>query len=216
MNNSLPKSSPPKKAGARRDLYLIIGMLVAVVATSTALYWAATSGRVNLPAMLGTKNHGDLITPPRQFGELALRSGDGQPFEFSKQKPQWTLLVPVSSHCDADCEKSLYMTRQINVAIGKYQGRVRRYLVSKDGPPDAAFQQLLTQHSGVQLLLADAAAFNQLFDGQLPARNYFIVDPTGWMMMAYRNDHDYHGVIADLKFLLSNAREDEPSGDDKP
>ncbi|MET0378177.1 MAG: hypothetical protein ABW049_04220 [Spongiibacteraceae bacterium] len=202
----------PKKGGARRDLFLILGMLIGVVALSTVLYWAATSGRVNLPALLGTKNNGDLISPPRPIAELALRSLDGQAFDFAKQKPHWTLLIPVASHCDAACEKNLYQTRQTHVALGKNAGRVQRYLVSKDGAPDAAFEQLLTQHTGVQMLLADPIAFDKYFADLVPAHTYFVVDPAGWMMMAYGSDHDYHGVISDLKFLLSNSRENEPSG----
>lgn len=201
-----------KPGGARRDLFLIIGMLIAVVITSTALYWAATSGRVNLPALLGTKNHGDLITPPRALADLPLRDAEGQAFDLTKQKPHWTLLVPVASHCDAACEKSLYMTRQIHVAIGKHAGRVQRILVSRDGAPDAAFAQLLTQHAGVQVLVAEPAAFDKFSEGFAASHAYYVVDPAGWMMMAYRVDHDYQGVITDLKFLLTNSHEDEPSG----
>lgn len=198
--------------GPRRDLFLIIGMLIAVIATSTALYWAATSGRVDLPGMLGTKNHGDLITPPRPISDMPLRGVDGQSFDFAKQKPHWTLIVPVASHCDAACERTLYLTRQIHVALGKNAGRVQRYFVSKDGAPDAAFAQLLTQHTGAQVLLAEAAAFDKFFGGQL-AHAYFVVDPAGWLMMGYRADHDYPGVLADLKFLLGNSHEDDPSAD---
>lgn len=212
MSNSSPsKTSPPKKAGARRDLYLIVGMLIAVVVTSTALYWAATTGRVNVPALLGTKNHGDLITPPRPLTDLPLTGVDGQPFDFAKQKPHWSVLIPVSSTCDAQCEKTLYQTRQIHVALGKNSSRVRRYFVSKDGGPDAAFEQLLTQHAGAQVLLAKPAAFDKFFAGYQPQQQFFIVDPAGWMMMAYRADHDGQEVMADLKFLLGNSHEDEPS-----
>jgi len=198
-----------KSGGARRDLYLIIGLLIAVVATSTALFWASTSGRLDLPALLGTKNHGDLIQPPRPLAELSLHTPEGQPFEFAKQKPHWTFLVPVSAHCDAGCEKALYLTRQIHVALGKNAGRVQRYVVSRDGAPDAAFAQLLTQHPGVQVLLADTAAFDRHLAGQLPAHSYFVVDPAGWMMMGYHNDHAYTGVIADMKFRPSNSHEND-------
>jgi cytochrome oxidase Cu insertion factor (SCO1/SenC/PrrC family) len=203
---------PGKTGGARRDLFLILGMLIAVIITSTALYWAATSGRVNLPALLGTKNHGDLITPPRPLTEMALRDVDGQMFDFAKQKPHWTLLVPVAAHCDATCEKALYLTRQIHVAIGKNASRVQRLLISKDGAPDAAFATLLTQHAGAQVLLADPAAFDKLFADYASTHAYYVVDPAGWLMMAYRLDHNYQGVLTDLKFLLSNSHEDEPSG----
>ena len=200
------------KGGARRDLFLILGALIAVIAASTALYWAATSGRINLPALLGTKNNGELLQPPRQISELPLQKLDGEAFDFAKEKPHWTMLIPVSSSCDKACADTLYLTRQIRTSLGKYMGRVQRYLVSKSGAPDAAFQQLLSEHPGVQVLLADPNAYNAFFDGFEPVRDrqYFIVDPAGWMMMLYRPEHDGKAVITDLKFLLSNAHEDEP------
>jgi len=206
-----------KKPGSgRRDLFLILGMLIAVIATSTALYWAATNGRVNLPALLGTKNNGDLITPPRSFGELSLQKLDGQAFVFSMEKPRWSLLIPVSNHCDARCEQTLHLTRQMHVALGKNASRVQRYLISKDGAPDVAFEKLLTQHAGVKVLLAEPTVYQKLFDGFDPIahQQYFVVDPAGWMMMAYGPQHGGQSVMTDLKFLLSNSHEDEPSSGD--
>jgi hypothetical protein len=197
--------------GARRDLFLIIGMLVAVVATSTALYWAATSGRIDLPALLGTSNKGELIRPPRAFNELRLQRLNGEPFDFAKEKPHWTLLIPVSDSCDKDCADTLYLTRQIRTSLGKNMGRLQRHLVSKAGVPDAEFAKLLEDHPGVQVLLVDSAGYNHLFEGFEPVRErrYFVVDPQGWMMMAYGPRHDGKAVIADLKFLLTNSHEDE-------
>ena len=210
------KSVDSSKGGARRDLYLIIGMLVGVIVASTALYWAATTGRVNLPALLGTKNNGDLLQPPRAIAELSLRKLDGHPFDFAKEKPHWTLLIPVSASCDESCTNTLYLTRQIRTSLGKNMGRVQRYLVSKDGVPNADFEKLLTQHPGVQVLVADAAMFDKFFSGFDPVRDrqYFVVDPSGWMMMAYRPEHDGNAVISDLKFLLSNSHEDETGAED--
>jgi hypothetical protein len=205
MNKPLPAG------GARRDLFLIIGMLVAVVAISTALYWAATSGRVDLPALLGTSNNGELIRPPRPFTELRLQRLNGEPFEFAREKPHWTLLIPVADSCDQDCADTLHLTRQIRTSLGKNMGRVQRYLVSKAGAPDAAFAKLLEEHPNVQVLLTDATGYDHLFEGFEPVRErrYFVVDPQGWMMMAYGPQHDGKAVIADLKFLLTNSHEDE-------
>lgn len=203
--------TPQKPSGGRRDLYLIFGFLVAVVATSTALYWAATSGRVDLPKLLGTKNNGELIAPPRYFAELPLLNQSGIAFEFAKESSQWTLLIPVAGHCDEGCAHTLYITRQIQVALGKDASRVRRYLIGSEATPDAAFEKLLTQHPGVKFLQADAATYQKLFEGFEPVRNqqYFIVDPKGWLMMVYSPALDGNAVMADLKFLLKNSHENE-------
>jgi hypothetical protein len=34
---------------------------------------------------------------------------------------------------------------------------------------------------------------------------WYLVDPAGWVMMAYDNQVPYKDVIADLKFLLKNS-----------
>jgi hypothetical protein len=34
---------------------------------------------------------------------------------------------------------------------------------------------------------------------------WYLVDPSGWIMMSYNRDNSYKDVMADLKFLLKNS-----------
>ncbi len=201
------------KTSSRRIPAIMLGSLVLIILASTLLFRASVNGQVDLPALLGTKNNGVLITPPRAIAELPLTLGDGEQFEFAKQPKHWNLLIPVVAHCDNQCEQNLYLTRQIHIALGKDADRVQRYLIATQWPLDAQFEELLKQHPGVQILRVDAAAFTAYFSQSnlQPARDqqYLLLDPAGWLMMYYTPQHDGKAVIKDLKFLLSNSHEQE-------
>ncbi len=192
---------------------IMMGMLILVVLASTLLFRAAVTGRIDLPALLGTKNNGILIQPPRAIAELPLQSSDGESFDFSQQPKHWSIVIPVTSHCDAQCEQTLYLTRQIHIALGKYSDRVRRYLVATEYPLDSDFENLLKQHPKIEVLRVDSREFANYFarSDLRPLQNhqYFIVDPSGWLMMYYGPQHGFKAVLKDLKFLLANSHEDE-------
>lgn len=213
-NDSKPGLSAAGKKN-RRDLYLIIGILAAVVIASTTLYRAATSGAVNLPNLLGTSNNGTLITPPLALADLKLQSLSGEPFDYTTQQPQWTLLLLAGEQCDDACKQNLYLSRQVNAAIGRESTRVRRYLVTTS-PLDAETEAyLVKEHPRMLQLRADRAALERFLAPGLGGKNafndhlYFLVDPYGWVMMFYTPAQDGKAVMADLKFLLKYSHEQD-------
>lgn len=192
---------------------IMMGSLVLVVLTSTLLFRAAVKGDINLPALLGTKNNGVLIRPPRAIAELPLRTSTGESFDFAKQPKQWSIVIPVASHCDEQCQHMLYITRQIHVALGKHADRVRRYLIATEFPLDAEFEELLKQHPKLEILRADNAEFAAYFARSelqpLQHHQYLLLDPEGWFMMTYDAQLDGKAVMKDMKFLLTNSHENE-------
>lgn len=212
------RQGSPSEASVRRNRYVpyvILGSLVLVIVLSTLLFRAAVLGHVDLPALLGTKNHGVLVKPPQRLSDLPIEFAGGDKFEFDKLQPQWTILIPAGRRCDEACAQTLYLTRQIHIALGKGTSRVRRYVLTNAYPLDAAFEQLLQkEHAKAQLLKADPAAFDGFFaktgmPQPVQDNAYFIVDPEGWVMMYYTPQHSGKAVMADLKFLLSNSHEQE-------
>lgn len=206
-------NSDSANKSSRRIPAIMLGSLVAIILASTLLFRASVNGQVDLPALLGTKNNGVLIKPPRAIAELPLTLATGEQFEFAKQPKHWNLLIPVPAHCDNQCQQNLYLTRQIHIALGKDADRVQRYLIATQWPLDAEFETLLQQHPNLQILRADESAFAAYFaqSNLQPARDqqYLLLDPAGWLMMYYNPQHDGKAVIKDLKFLLSNSHEDE-------
>lgn len=187
----------------RRDLYLIAGIFVFVLVSSSLLYMAADRGLLDMPSLLGTSNRGDLLQPPVQIDTLGLRHPDGRPFDFASEDGAWTLLLPVRGSCDGDCGQNLYLTRQVRTALGRDAAEVKRLVVALDAPDPTLAELVEREHPGVPLLTASTADFTSGVDAS--GDRYFLVDPYGWVMMAYTPAHDGKELMVDLKFLLKYA-----------
>ena len=207
---------------SRMVLLLIAGIPVTMILAASWLWYFVAQGELDLVGALGTANQGTLVQPPRQLDDQALFES-GLPSSIAELEPKWTLLVPSpGADCGPQCEHSLYMTRQIHVAIGKDFKRIRRLFVSdndvqsitltvdqlSDGRPTptdfAAY--LAAEHRGLRAWRVDQAGFTALFaELEADPTIWYLVDPRGWVMMSYNADIPYKDVISDLKFLLKNS-----------
>ncbi|MCR9105396.1 MAG: hypothetical protein NXI15_08910 [Gammaproteobacteria bacterium] len=206
----------------RMVLLLIAGIPLTMILAASWLWYFVAKGELDLVGALGTANQGTLVQPPRQLDDYALFEGD-LPSSIAELEPKWTLLVPTQDvNCDVQCERSLYMTRQIHVAIGKDFKRIRRIFVSvsdvdamtldvpelSDGhpaPPNFA-AYLANEHRGLRAWRTDEDGFSSLFvELEADPTIWYLVDPRGWVMMSYNADIPYKDVISDLKFLLKNS-----------
>jgi len=209
----------------RMVLLLIAGLPVTVILLATWLWYFVARGDLDLVAILGTANRGELVQPPRLLAEAPLREQSGAVFAYGSLEPRWTMLVPAAATaCNVACEHTLYVTRQIHVALGKEFNRVRRIYVGEvpvagvslvagelsDGrpsPPDLA-NYLAQEQRGMEALVLDRADFDRLFPEYLAdPGTWYLVDPAGWIMMAYNAEIPYRDVMSDLKFLLKNSGE---------
>jgi hypothetical protein len=209
----------------RMVLLSIIGIPVTMILAATWLWYYVVQGDLDLVGSLGTANRGDLVQPPRQIDEAELKEQTGFPFSLSDLEPRWTMLVSSSGPvCDKACEHSLYVTRQIHVAMGKEFKRLRRLYISDvevaetslgvstlsdKRPAPASFSRLLeNEHRGMKQVTASTAELEQLFPELGEDRTtWYLVDPAGWIMMSYNTEVPYKDVIGDLKFLLKNSSE---------
>lgn len=217
------KDTSPAR-GNRMILLLIGGIPVTMILTATWLWFFVVRGDLDLVGMLGTANRGTLVQPPRQLDELTLRDEAGTEVKFSELEPRWAMVIPATGgHCDESCEKTLYVTRQIHVAMGKEFNKLRRLYISdhaakdtqlavsdlSDGRPAPAAsgfaKYLSSEHRDLQNLMLSAADYATLFpEHGTDASTWYLVDPAGWMMMSYNDQVPYKDVISDLKFLLKN------------
>jgi hypothetical protein len=219
MKNSNPTTSN------RMVLLLIGGIPLIVILAATWLWFYVAHGDLDVVSVLGTANRGTLVQPPRQLDEQALRDESGATVKLSDLEPRWTMVIPAAAgRCDESCENTLYVTRQIHVAMGKYVNRLRRFYISdhtvKDtqlmveklsddhpAPANGEFAQYLsTEHKGLQALMLSTAAYAALFpEYAAEPDTWYLMDPAGWIMMSYNDEVPYKDVIADLKFLLKNS-----------
>jgi hypothetical protein len=207
----------------RMVLLSIVGIPVTVILVATWLWYFVERGDLDLVGVLGTANRGTLVQPPRQLDEQDLLDGKARLFTYAELEPKWAMLVPGSgARCDEACEKSLYLTRQIHVALGKDFNRLRRLYISEteagkvewavpqlsdQRPAPASFTDYLANdHRGLKALTLATGSYAVLFnEHKADASTWYLVDPRGWIMMSYNNQVPYKDVISDLKFLLKNS-----------
>lgn len=209
----------------RMTLLLIAGIPLTMVLAATWLWYFVAHGDLDLVGTLGTANRGNLVQPPRQLDDVELFEDNGLPFKYADLEPKWSMLVTAQDgRCDLACEQSLYVTRQIHVALGKHFPRLRRFYASEgkvaaaqltvqelsdQRPAPESFAALLErEHRGLKALELGDGAYNQLFrEHAVDPSTWYLVDPTGWVMMSYNHEVSYKDVISDLKFLLKNSSE---------
>ncbi len=209
----------------RMVLMLIGGIPVIVALVATWLWYFVVRGDLDLVSILGTANRGELVQPPRQLDDQTLLGESGEALKFVDMEPRWSMLIPsTGARCDEACEKSLYVTRQIQVAMGKHFNRLRRFYIEEehagetelgvsqlsDGRAVSSFadfsEYLVMEHRGLQALTVSAEGYNALFaEYTIDAGTWYLADPAGWIMMSYNAQVPYKDVIADLKFLIKNS-----------
>lgn len=213
----------PDNRSGRMVILLIAGIPVTIILAATWLWWFVMRGDLDLVGALGTANKGELVQPPRPLPEHALMTASGAELPWTNSDHQWTLLVAhPGERCAETCERQLYLTRQIHIALGKEFHRIRRYYVgdhapdatrldlstlSDDHPVPGSFPELLDkEHQGITAAQVSSETYRALFPETLEAPStWYLVDPAGWVMMTYDNDDTYKDVISDLKFLLKNS-----------
>ena len=132
-------------------------------------------------------NYGTLITPTRSLPELGLHRLDGTAVASASLKGQWLLVVVGPSHCDAACDKRLFMQRQLREMLGRDADRVDKlWLLTDDAPLAPALLAAVQAAPAVTVLRADAGAvahWLQPETGHALEEHLYIVDPMGeWMM----------------------------------
>lgn len=220
-------ATTPAPGSGRLVIGLIAGIPLTMILAASWLWYFVVNGELDLIGAIGTANHGALLDPPRQVSEAAFTSVDGSVFRWTDGEPRWTMMVVnAGPRCDRDCERRLYTTRQIHIALGREFNRVRRVFVA-DRPvggvsiaaPESALpgsegltdvDALLPYIEGSQgdmpALTLTPAEFAALFpEVGADARQWYLVDPAGWVMMRFADDTSYKEVIADMKFLLKNS-----------
>jgi len=220
-NQSTPSTAPEPGSG-RMTLLLIAGIPVIVVLAASWMWYFVANGQLDLVGALGTANRGQLVQPPRQAMEAGWEDASGVAFA-PDSSAMWTLVVPLrGASCDAACEQRLYEVRQIHMALGKEMGRVQRLMVS-DAPLDAitldvgalsdqrplpeSFNAYVAgEQRGMGLMHSSGPNFGAMFPeyAEFPD-SWYVMDPSGWVMMRYDQTVTYKDVISDLKFLMKNS-----------
>jgi len=173
----------------------------------------------------GRVNAGELVSPARPLPALALplwNSDDAVATGYTDPnflKGKWTFVYVGSGRCAAACQRRLYDTRQVRIALDRDMKRVQRVFIADAGCCDP--QYLREQHPDILAVRASAEAAPLLallaaHDGTGPGgtgpggpgrrpfaeSRVYLVDPLGNLMMSYAPDAKAKGMLEDMKRLL--------------
>jgi hypothetical protein len=185
---------------ARRRLLLMFFLPVVVICAAYVVFFTG----LGIPS--ATTNRGDLVSPPVDLRGLAFR-GEAGPMMADEVLGDWLMVYVGDGDCDAECTERLWLTRQIRTALGKESHRVQRLYLDPDPVADAPLRRLLdAEHRDLRWLHVDGQAWDALLAASdAPSRAagaFYLVDPRGFLMMAYTPEHAGKDTIEDLRFLM--------------
>ena len=155
----------------------------------------------------GRSNYGELIVPTREMPSgLPLKDLAGQPVASTSLRGQWLLVVVSDAACNANCEKQLYLQRQLRETLGREKERVDKlWLITDDGTPRPEVLQAISTGTSATVLRVPPAALSAWLApsaGQSLAAQLYLVDPMGQWMMRTPVDPEPAKLKRDLERLL--------------
>jgi len=154
----------------------------------------------------GRRNYGELIDPQRPMPSLAATDIAGRTVNLASLQGQWLLVSVASGACDADCEKHLYLQRQLREGLGKDKDRLDWVWLIPDGAP--VREELRPALQQATVLRVDGAQLAQWLSpaqGRQLADHLYVVDPMGHWMMRFPPTTDAAGatkIRRDIERLL--------------
>lgn len=160
----------------RRWLFLILLISAAPVIASYLTYYVIRPQ--------STKAYGQLIEPQRELPNLQAVDLAQHSVNLTSLRGQWLLIVVGDAACDADCERRLYLQRQLHVGMGADREKMERVWLVTGNAPIA--ESLLPRLEGTTVLRVNQQGLAQWLvpeTGHAIDDHMYLVDPLGhWMM----------------------------------
>lgn len=192
----------------RRQMLLVLLLCAAPVIASYFMYYVVR------PGGQGTA-YGTLIEPSVAMPPIEGRTLDGQPVLLRQLAGQWLMVVVDDAACPTECERRLYMQRQLREMLGRERDRVDKlWLVLGDAPVAPALREALEGTPSMNIVRVPRAAVEAWLKpeaGQPLSAHLYVVDPLGQWMMREPANPDPSKVKRDMGRLLSaSAGWDQP------
>ena len=202
---------------------LALLIIAAMFLLPLLLAWLMYSGSLDFkPA--STRNLGTLVEPPVPIDwkvavTLSGETNSAARLEQSKSvfEEHWVMLQPVPAGCDDSCLRKITDLRQIHLAAGRQQLRIRLALLLEDSSPAGQAQKLLAIYPQFHLIKDPSGLLWEVLDGiqqhlsgqSGPAKGTYMIDPLGNIMMYYAAGSDPNHIKQDLKRLLTWSKLDK-------
>lgn len=190
---------PSRKTNGRLKMLLVLAMCVApVVASYVTFFFIKPQGRTN---------YSDLISPSRDLpADLPLTRLTGEAVPALSLRGQWLMVVVSDAACNATCEKTLYLQRQLRETLGREKDRIDKiWFITDNGTPRAELLQAINAGTPPTLLRVPRDALAKWFapaPGQALDAHIYWVDPMGQWMMRSPPDPDPSKLKRDIEKLL--------------
>jgi hypothetical protein len=148
------------------------------------------------------RSYGELIEPQRAIPSLTGTTLDGRRVSLPALQGQWLLVSVASGACDAQCERHLYLQRQLREALGKDRDRIDWvWLVTDDAPVRDALKAALQQATVLRVDGAQLAQWLAPAPGGQLQDHLYVVDPMGHWMMRFPPGTDLASAARERKDL---------------
>jgi hypothetical protein len=156
---------------------LLVLMLCAspVIASYITYYFIRPEGR---------RNFGELINPQRIVPNLNATSLNGKNINLQTLTGLWMLVSVAGGACDANCQKHLYLQRQLRESLGKEKDRLDWvWFVSDAAPVPDTLMPALKDATVLRLPAEQITTWMQPAQNQQLTDHLYLIDPMGnWMM----------------------------------
>jgi hypothetical protein len=161
------------------------------------------------------RSFGELIEPQRPIPSIIGTTLEGQRVSLPTLQGQWLLVSVAGGACDAQCERHLYLQRQLREGLGKDKGRIDWvWLIPDQAGVRAALDPALKEATVLRVDAAQLAQWLSPAQGHALSEHMYVVDPRGhWMMRFPPNDDTASAakVRKDLERLMrASAGWDQP------
>jgi hypothetical protein len=151
----------------------------------------------------GRRNYGELIEPQRPLPPIVAVDAQGREVPLTSLAHQWLFISVADSACDAQCERHLYLQRQLREGLGKDKDRMD-WVWLRTG--ERAYPERLRAALQTATVLwvdeAQLATWLQPAPGARLADHLYVVDPLGNWMMRFPPNADPSKMRRDLERLM--------------
>lgn len=183
---SLPETSPRRPWRGRLQLLLLLGVVIGPMLLASAMYqwrfWVPES----------RSYHGELLGNGQTLADLGV---------IGDEETRWRLLVTVPGECATDCQRLVFLARQIHIGLNRDAARAVHALASAE-PLSAAYDsRLQREYPQLARLQLQLQRYQQALGAQGGAQ-LWIVDPHGNLVLRYDAASKGKAILDDLRYLL--------------
>jgi hypothetical protein len=210
----LPSPSDVMQVDAKRTAMGRLRMLLVLLVCAAPVVASYFTYYVVRPE--GRRNFGELIEPMHALPNVTVHALNGDAFQLTSLKGQWLLISVSGGDCQADCQRQLYLQRQILTGLGKDRARTDWVWLVNDQAEVPSSILPGVKDATVLRIDADALArWLQPATGEALQDHLYLVDPHGQWMMRFPAKLSTEGALKtkrDIERLLRAAASWDEAG----